>query len=436
MTPLDYLAKEYVELTMVKQRYDLDDVYFFVDRPFWKRDSLNFSHEYKFAPGTPVPEYPARSLNNILVEAERLLECLKSYRATVGTEEEMRNDYLIEHTENLVMRTRVLLGEKMPYDEMTEKCFGLVSPKFDVAKFDNIISDLSNVLPLGGSIPDRIAAFRAKTIIPREGLPASMNMAVKFFHDSAVKNMGMRDENMPRLRYRELHGTDFRQVLFGWDYDRFDWERTTGLDYPYDLALLISVACHETNPGHLTFLAFRCMAMVDNCFPELGLNPQYSPSGAFIEGAARMGIHLTLDTVEKYTDFEKEILNTAGMDTGISECLPVWNEYLRLSGFGKLEAQRNVWDGIWTREEATSFLKKYSFVDSAMNSADFDKLSEDAGHFTSHDYSCEVVREYLEAKCGTVKGKWDMLTKMFQVPISMKGIANKTFDPYQFDIYR
>lgn len=40
-----------------------------------------------------------------------------------------------------------------------------------------------------------------------------MNMAVKFFHDSAVKNMGMRDENMPRLRYRELHGTDFRQVL-------------------------------------------------------------------------------------------------------------------------------------------------------------------------------------------------------------------------------
>lgn len=179
MTPLDYLAKEYVELTMVKQRYDLDDVYFFVDRPFWKRDSLNFSHEYKFAPGTPVPEYPARSLNNILVEAERLLECLKSYRATVGAEEEMRNDYLIEHTENLVMRTRVLLGEKMPYDEMTEKCFGLVSPKFDVAKFDNIISDLSNVLPLGGSIPDRIAAFRAKTIIPREGLPASMNMAVK-----------------------------------------------------------------------------------------------------------------------------------------------------------------------------------------------------------------------------------------------------------------
>ena len=65
MTPLDYLAKEYVELTMVKQRYDSDDVYFFVDRPFWKRDSLNFSHEYKFAPGTPVPEYPARSLNNI-----------------------------------------------------------------------------------------------------------------------------------------------------------------------------------------------------------------------------------------------------------------------------------------------------------------------------------------------------------------------------------
>jgi len=75
--------------------------------------------------------------------------------------------------------------------------------------------------------------------------------------------MGMRDENMPRLRYRELHGTDFRQVLFGWDYDRFDWERTTGLDYPYDLALLISVACHETNPGEARSF-FPCPNAVPN----------------------------------------------------------------------------------------------------------------------------------------------------------------------------
>ena len=114
MTPLDFYAKHYVELSMVKQRYDPIDVYFFVDRPFWKRDSLNYNHEYKFAPGTPVPDYPARSLEQILVEATSLLERLREYRKGVGPDEEMRNDYLIEHTENLVMRTRVLLGEKVP----------------------------------------------------------------------------------------------------------------------------------------------------------------------------------------------------------------------------------------------------------------------------------------------------------------------------------
>lgn len=436
MTLLDLYAKQYVELSMVKQHYDPNDVYFFVDRPFWKRESLNFSRETKFAPGTPVPDYPARSLKEILTEAESLLSCLKAYRKTVGAEEEMRNDYLIEHTGNLIMRTRVLLGEKVPYDEMTEQCFGLVSPEYSEGPFDEILEELGSVLPGRGPLSGRIAAFRQKTIIPREGLSAAMNMAVRFFHDSAVKNMGLRDENMPRLRYRDLHGAEFQQTLFGWDYDRFDWERTTALDYPYSLDLLISVACHETDPGHLTFLTFRCMSMVDNGYPELGLNPQYSSSGAFIEGAARMGIHLTLETPEKYVDFERELMRLAGMDINIAECLPVWNKYLILSGYGKLEAQRKVWDGIWTQEEAVRFLEKYSFLEPGKGAAQFDHMAEDDGHFTTHDYSREVLWTYLDAKCSTLREKWDLLTRLFQVPVSMKEIADKTFDPYKFDMHR
>ena len=435
MTPLDYLAKQYVELSMVKMKYDPIDVYFFVDRPFWKRDSLNFNHEYKFAPGTPVPEYPARSLPEILTESRALLEALKAYRKDALQDEEMRNDYLIEHTANLVMRTRVLLGEKIPYDEMTAECFGMVTPPMDYSRFDDILRRLDERLPGEGSVDERIVAFRKKTIIPREGLRAAMNYAVKFFHDSAVKNMGMRDENMPRLRYRDLKGAEFRQILYGWDYDRFDWERTTALDYPYDLDTLISVACHETDPGHFTFLTFRCMAMVDNCYPELGLNPQYSPSGAFIEGAARVAIYLTLDTQEKYIDFEKKLMELAGMDTSIVEYLPLWNEYLILSGYGKLEAQRNVWDGVWTRQEAINFLEKYGFLEPGTGEAKFDHMSEDDGHFTTHDYSREVVSEYLDAKCSTLEEKWAMLTRLFKVPLSMKGIQDKTYAPFLFDMH-
>jgi len=437
MTTLDFYAKQYVELTMVKQRYDPIDVYFFVDRPFWKRETLNFNHEYKFAPGTPVPEYPARSLEQILAEARILLEQLKAYRPNaVDTNEEMRCDFLIEHTANLIMRTRVLLHEKVGYDEMTADCYGLVAPQFDYRKFDDIMAELNDALPAGGSLADRILAFRNKTIIPRSGIPAVNDYAVKFFHDSAVRNMGLRDENLPRLRYRDLNGTEFRQVLFGWDYDRFDWERTTALDYPYDLDTMISVACHETDPGHFTFLTFRCMAMVDHCYPELGLNPQYSPSGAFIEGAARMGIELTLDTEEKYIGFERQMMEIAGMDTDIAKCLPVWNRYLVLGGYGKLEAQRNVWDGRWTKDEAIRFLEKYCFLEPGKGAQQFDHMSEDDGHFTSHDFARDVVRDYMDAKCSTLKEKWDMFSICCQVPISMKGIQDKSFDPYRFNTYR
>ena len=76
MTPLDYMAKEYVELSMVKMRYDPMDVYFYVDKPSWKRDSLNFNHEFKFPPAVPLPEFTPRSLKAILLESQKLADCL------------------------------------------------------------------------------------------------------------------------------------------------------------------------------------------------------------------------------------------------------------------------------------------------------------------------------------------------------------------------
>ena len=62
-------------------------------------------------------------------------------------------------------------------------------------------------------------------------------------------------------------------------------------------------------------------------------------------------------------------------------------------------------------------------------------MSEDDGHFTTHDYSREVVSEYLDAKCSTLEEKWAMLTRLFKVPLSMKGIQDKTYDPFLFDMH-
>lgn len=437
MTQLDYLAREYVDLHLLKNAYDPIDVYFLADRPFWKRDSLEFSHTEKFAPGVPVREIRVRSLEELRNEACDLLSDLEKFRKTATGNERVRTEYIIEHTAAVIMRTRILLGEKVTYDEMTRECYGLVAPQQEYAVFDEILKDMEEVLPHPElPLTERIEEFKRKTTLPESGLKAAMDFAIRFFHSSAVTNMGIRSDNMPRLRYKKLGGKkEFTQILFGYDYDKFDWERITALDYPYDIETLISVASHETEPGHLTFFSLRAKAMVDHCYPELGLNPQYSPSGAFIEGAARAAIWMTLDEEEKYLDFAREIIKRSGMDMGIIDCLPVWDKFKKLSGYAKLEAERNVWNGTWSKEEAVSFLKKYGFFASSAGTEQFDHMAEDDGHFTSHDYSRDVVEAYFNSKCTMTQEKWQLYTNLCQIPVSMRRIADGSFDPSCFDMY-
>lgn len=90
------------------------------------------------------------------------------------------------------------------------------------------------------------------------------------------------------------------------------------------------------------------------------------------------------NSVEKLTDFEREIIfKNAGIDTQLASLMPLWHRYCEISGYGKLEATRNRWDSVWTREEAGQFLEKYAFADAGTGAESVDHLAEDDGHFVA-----------------------------------------------------
>ena len=362
MEILDLLAREYVELTLIKHAWhDPWDVYWLADSPFWKRTELSVNRYSSVYPYKPMPPQNEMTLPDILAQARVLQDDLLRLKGRCSGNDALRLGYLIEHNRALITRVLHLLGEKLSYNEYCLGMFGLKAPQTEEGRLEEMLGRLNDVLPSGGSLASRIEDFRNRIRIPVDRIPAVMNQAARFFHDMAVENMGVKDGNMPRLRYLHLGNKEFVTVLFGYDYDEISLEQNFSRDYPYYLDTLREIAGHELEPGHFTFMNLRTKGMVDTGYVELGLN-SHSPSGSFIEGGARIAIELSLDTPEKERVFDEELFALAGADSGLIDCMPVWRQFVWLSNYGKLEIERNLWDSVWDREQALAYAKRWCIL--------------------------------------------------------------------------
>lgn len=428
---LNSLAQHYVDLTLCKTIYDPWDVYWFADRPFWRRQSMRFSRDYKKYPYVDLGERKeGRTLQDIYDEADFLLSCLELYRKSAAEAELERVDYLIDHVRNLRTRSAVLLGHAMSFDAMTDDCYGLVAPPYDTAELDAILADLNQTLPGNGTVGQKIREFEKRITIPRDKVPLVLTTASQVFHDYAVQNMDISPNNLPRIRFRDLGGkSDFFTLLFGYEYDRIEMERIFALDRPFLVDQVVEMIGHEMEPGHLTFFELRLKTMIDTGYPEMQIIAQYSPSSAFSEGAARLAVYMCFDnSLEKLLDFEREIIfENGGLDKGLIECMPLWHRYRFHASYAKLEVTRNRWDKTWTTAEAGAFLERYHLVPVGTGADVADHLAIDDGHFVAHDYSRDVIRDYYRANTPNTAEQWRLYQKLCKSHISMRGIADNSY---------
>ena len=169
------------------------------------------------------------------------------------------------------------------------------APAYDHSRFDRLLEDARNALPGSGSALERIQTFRRSIRIPREHLLKTVQAVGQSFHDMSRAHMDIAENNMPRFRVRELSGRmQFLSVLFGYDYDRIEYERNINLTYPWTVDSLVECIAHECEPGHLVYFEKRTKAFIDTCWPEMSIVSQHTSSNAFSEGAARQAILLSL----------------------------------------------------------------------------------------------------------------------------------------------
>lgn len=414
---LNAMAQQYLDMTLCKSRYDDIDIQWYTEGPFWRRTSMRFSRDYKILPDYEIADSKhGKTLEDIREESDNLLENLRMYDKTARPEEKRRVSYLIDHVTALNTRTRIMLGERMGFDEMTKRMYDLVAPEYDYSKFDRITEELAQALPGSGSARDKILEFRRRISIPTDRLLEVMKRTTQEFHDMSMANMTLTGNTMPRVRVRELPNPDmaFLSILFGYDYNHLEYERNFNLRYPWTVDNVIECIGHEMEPGHLTYYEKRTQTYIDTCWPEMAVVQQFSPSSAYTEGSARYVISMCFDhSVEKKTEFEREVIfDAAGLDKGLADVMPLWHEYCEIAGYGKLEVTRNLWDARWSEHEAAEFLKKYGIIDKDAEDNVVNRLAADDGHFVAHDYARDVVKAHSRSVTNSVAEEWKLYEEL------------------------
>jgi hypothetical protein len=434
-TALNAMAQQYLDLTLCKSRCDESDIQWYTEGPFWRRTSMRYSREYKILPDYEIGDMKhGKTLEDVLDEAVHLKNSLEVYKKTARLDEMHRIDYIIDHVVNLHTRTRLLLGEHMSYNTMTDGMYSLIAPEYGHEMFDRIISDLQQELPGSGTIQERIAEFRQKITVPPEKLLTVLQGCTQAFHDMSMQNMAITGNSMPRVRVRPYPNPkmEFLSILFGYDYNHLEYERNFNSNSIWTADHIVECIGHEMEPGHLTYYEKRTQTMIDTCWPEMAVVSLYSSSSAFTEGSARYVIDLCFDrSIDKKTDFEREyVFKPAGLDLGLLKTMPLWHRFSEIAGYAKLEATRHLWDHTWSAEEALAFLKKYAFVDQKANVDEVYNLAGDMGHFTSHDHARDVVKDYFDSVADTVQDQWRLYERLCCSHVSMRGMKDKT---YQID---
>ena len=428
---LNAYAQQLVDLTLNKTRYDKWDLQWYVEGPFWRRTSMKFSRTYKQIPDYEIGDMKhGKSLEDILEEGQALYASLEAYSNGTCKGQEARVNYLKENVGNLIFRSRMLMGEKFTFDEMTDGLYNVVCPETDYKLFEDARDELNNALPGTGSFSDKVKKFRESIKIPPEALLKVLTDTTKWWHDSAVKNMDVTGNSLPRVRVRELAEPNwvFISILFGYDYNHIEYERNFNLLYPWTVEKVIEYIGHEMEPGHLTCFEKRTQKFIDECWPEMSIISQHSGANSLGEGTARYASLLSFNnSMDEQVEFEKEyIFKPAGIDMRLAELMPVWHKFCDIADFGKLEAARHDWNGDWDEKETADFVEKYGFVNKGGGAALIKTFkTDDPGHYVAHYYAREIVKDYFKSLNLPVSEQWKVYEKLCSSHATLKSLLDR-----------
>ena len=338
---LDAIARDYVALTLEIGEREPGYVDAYYGPPEWAAAA-------KAAPRT-VPQ--------LIQGAAGLTERLEGLSSR-GFDAAMaqRRAYLLAHVAAASARLRMASGEKMSFADEAFALFGVRPELKPLSAYDPVLARIDALVPGQGPLVDRITAFKAAFVIPKDRLEPVMQAAIAECRARTARHIRLPANE----RFTLAFVTD--KPWSGYNYFQGDAASKIEIntDFPIYTERAIDLGCHEGYPGHHVYNALLERTFVkEKGWVEMSVYPLFSPMSFVAEGSANYGIDLAFPGDEGAV-FERDVLMPlAGLPPAD---VAAKNELLGLTR-QLAQAEYTVADdylaGRVGREEAVARLSKY-----------------------------------------------------------------------------
>jgi hypothetical protein len=405
---MNALAERYVKLVLALGQHDADYVDAYYGPSAWRTEA----------------ETARRDLAGIDREASDVLAELESARPAADAEElvRLRHQYLTRQLESLRARVSMLRGEKLRFDEESKALYDAVAPTHTEAEFESVLKELESRLPGRGSLVDRLDAFRARYVIPKERLDATFTAAIDGCRKLTLAQMPL----PPEERFTVEYVTDKSWSAYNWYQGNYRSLIQVNTDLPVHVDRAIDLACHEGYPGHHVYNVLLEKTLVrERGWVEYSVYPLFSPQSLIAEGTANYGIEVAFPVADRLAFERQVIFPAAGLDPAtVDEYFGVQALVDRLSYAGN-EAARRYLDGRIDASAAAEWLGRFGMYSPPRAKQRVRFMDQYRSYVINYNHGKDMVARHVESQAGTsdTARRWQAFERLLSSPRLPSGLA-------------
>ena len=250
-----------------------------------------------------------RSQAQLTADAAALAQRLDALSSASGVDgfkpgEVQRLAYLKAHVSAAQARLRMLAGEKLSFADEAQALFGVRPELKPLSDYDPVLARIEALVPGDGALIDRVTAFRAAFVIPKDRIEPVMQAAIAECRARTVRHIALpanesftlalvNDKPWSGYNYFQGHAASKIEI---------------NTDFPIYTERAIDLGCHEGYPGHHVYNALLEQTFVrERGWVEMSVYPLFSPMSFVAEGSANYGIDLAFPGDEGAA-FERDVL--------------------------------------------------------------------------------------------------------------------------------
>lgn len=238
-----------------------------------------------------------------IAELNRIVSAIDTLPVPADSMLAMRQRRLRAFAVSLALQLQPDALAMLPTADRVRRLYGFEPVFTPLTDYDAAIDRLDKAVPGSGTIPDRIAAMRARAAVPPDKIERVVRAAVAECRRRTALHLRLPREEL------EIFFPNDPLVPAQASYEGNGKGRmAVSIAIPADVGRLLQTACHEAYPGHHThFATLDERLWRGRVWPEIGVSLGFNPVFPVSDAISEYGVGLVFPLDERMK-FEREVL--------------------------------------------------------------------------------------------------------------------------------